>query len=272
MRKVFALFSVCCVLLSSSCKKTQVDNEATSSTDFALLAQEFMQILPAINERATPKPGLGSSAGTTFIVCPADSLTGDTTHDAAGTYTNLSNLPVLWIQYANCPGTDGKTRNGTIKIFFTKKYNIIGCVATVTLLNYTVNGVSCKGTISITRNASNSFTYNVTDGSFSGSNWTTKFSCSAIATLFDNGTTAGNDDYLQLLGNANGTNRENRKYDVTISESLKKRVDCAWISQGIAGITPAELHTRTVDFGNGNCDDIASFTIDSQTFTIHISK
>ena len=92
-------------------------------------------------------------------------------------------------------------------------------------------------------------------------------------TLFDNSTPSdASDDYVQALGNANGTNRDNKKYDVTITESLKKNSNCAWISQGIASITPAELHTRVLTFGNGTCDDVATFTIDSQTFTVHMSK
>jgi hypothetical protein len=272
MNKVYLLFVTCGFLLFTSCKKTAVDNETTSSTDYAMLSQEFMQILPAVNERAVAEKGLGSTVTSTFSVCPIDSLSGDTTHNSTGVFTDTTNLPVMWLKYNNCVGSDGKTRNGTIKISFTKKYNVIGCVATATLSNYSVNGVSYTGVLSITRNSANEFTYNITDGTFKSNTFTTKFSCNAIATLSDNGTPTVNDDFLMILGNANGTNRDNHKYDVTISESLKKRADCPWISQGKASLTPEGLHTRAIDFGNGNCDDIASFVLDSQTFTIHLSK
>ncbi len=276
MNKLHLSFSVCCLLIVGSCKKTQVDNETTSSTDFALISQEFMQILPAINERAVAEKGLyklGNPGNSPFSVCLIDSLSGDTTHDNQGTFTNTINLPVMWLQYSNCTGTDGKLRNGTIKVSFTKKYNVIGSLATATLVNYSVNGVSCQGTITSTRNSANAFTCNVVNGVFTNGSWTSKYSCSTIVTLFDNGTPSNiSDDYVQVLGNANGTNRESRNYDVTISESVKKRTDCSWISQGIVRLTPTGLHTRTIDFGNGTCDDVAAFVIDSQTFTIHMSK
>jgi len=276
MNKLYFSIAISCLLVVGSCKKTQIDNETTSSTDFALVSQEFMQILPGINERAVAEKGLyklSSPGNSPFSVCMIDSLSGDTTHDAQGVFTNAANLPVMWLQYSNCTGADGKLRSGTIKVSFTKKYNVIGSVATATLVNYSVNGVSCQGTLTIVRNSANSFTYNVANGVFTNNSWTSKYSCSTIVTLFDNGTPGTlNDDYVQVLGNANGTSREGKNYDVTISESLKKRMDCPWISQGIAKLTPTELHTRTIDFGNGNCDDVAAFVIDSQTFTIHLSK
>lgn len=272
MYKFFVPVFVCCFLLFSSCKKTQIDNETTSATDFAMLSQEFMQILPDINERAMAKKGLGSYVNTSFSVCPTDSSSGDTTSNSQGTFTDTVNLPVIWLKYNNCVGPDGKTRNGIVKVSFTKKYNVIGCVATATLTNYSVNGVSCQGTLSITRNSSNAFTYNVTNGTFSNNTFTTKFNYNTMVTIFDNGTPVVSDDYILVLGNAHGTNRENRTYDVYISESLKKSVNCPWISQGILSLAPTGLTSRIIDFGNGTCDDIASFTIDTQTFTIHLSK
>ena|ERR1035437_9216918 len=275
MNKLYFSIFVCCILILDSCKKTQVDNETTSSTDFALVSQEFMQLFTNINISAVNQKGFyNSTISITYIsLNQTDSLSGDTTHDAQGTFTNTTNLPVLWIRYTNCMGADGKSRNGIIKISFTQQYNVIGSVATATLVNYSVNGVSCQGTITITRNAANAFTYNVADGVFTNSSWTSKYSCSTIVTLFDNGTLSTiSDDYVQVLGNASGTNREKINYTATISESLKKRADCSWISQGVASLTPKDLHTRTIDFGNGTCDDVAAFVIDSQTFTLHLSK
>jgi hypothetical protein len=277
MKKPFFLLILCYLFITYSCKKIQVDNETTSCTDYAQVSQEFMQIFLHVNGHASAEKGLyklGNPGNLPFSVCPDDSLTGDTVNNAQGVFTDTLKLPVMWLQYHNCTGTDGKTRNGTIKVSFTKKYTVTGCVATVSLINYSVNGLSCTGTLSIIRNAANTFTYNISNGTLgNGTSWNIKYNCSAIVTWFDNGTPGiTSDDYIQALGNAGGTNRENRNYDVTINDPVKKRADCAWISQGKVSLTPAGLHTRTVDFGNGNCDDIASFVLDSQTFSIHMSK
>jgi hypothetical protein len=276
MNKLFFLPTLICLVLIVSCKKTQVDNETTSSTDFALVCEEFFQILPNVNEKAVVKQGLfklSNPHNLPLSVGLSDSLSGDTAHDALGVFTNTANLPVLWLKYNNNLGNDGKTRNGAIKISFTKKYNVIGTVATITFVNYSVAGISCQGTLTITRNTYNSFAYTVTDGLLAANNWSSKFAGNMALTLFDNSTpNDASDDYVQALGNGNGTNRDNKKYEFTITESLKKNANCAWISQGLTNITPSGLHTRSLNFGNGTCDDVAAFTIDSQTFTVHMSK
>ncbi|MGZ3864843.1 MAG: hypothetical protein ACXVPN_16380 [Bacteroidia bacterium] len=271
MQKKITLFLLSCVLILSACKKKEVDNETTSATDFARIQHEFMQIVMAVNERATNEKALGASTVTSFSLCPTDTLTGDTTHDTLNVFTNTTNLPTLTLNYNNCTGPDGKTRNGIITVSFTKKYNSNGCVAKISLTGYDVNGASCQGTATLTRSSSNTFDLAVTDGSFTGAK-TTKLSGTMSVTLSDNATVFFSDDSIEFTGSVSGTNQDNRKYSAAISQALKKRADCAWISSGVTSLTPDGLHTRTVNFGNGNCDDIASFVLDSQTFTLHMSK
>lgn len=271
MQRALVLFFLSFILVLSACKKKEVDNETTSATDFARVQQEFMQIIMAINERAASEKALGATSISTFTVCPTDTLTGDTTHDTLGVFTNTANLPTLTLNYNGCAGPDGKTRNGIIAVSFSKKYNVAGCVAKITLTGYDVNGTSCQGTATLTRNSVNTFGFVITDGSFVGSK-TTKLSGTLSATLFDNSTTVFSDDNIEFTGSISGTNQDSRKYTATINQPLKKRADCAWICQGTASLTPDGLHSRVLNFGNGNCDDIASFVLDSQTFTLHMSK
>ncbi len=274
MNKLYFSLVVICLLFSGSCKKNTVDNETVSTTDYALATQEFMQIFLNVNESCTHQKGIYSPFTITVLpTCRADSVTGDTTHDLQGTFTNTSSPPLLWMQYTNCQGPDGKTRNGTIKVSFSQQYNIVGSIATITLSNYTVNGVLYQGTISLTRNVNNSFVYSLINGVCVSKTKQINYNCNYIIAFFDNGNTNNlGDDYAQVLGNSNGKNREGKPFDLSISDPIIKRTDCSWISQGKANLTPEGLHVRAVDFGGGICDDVASFVVDGQTFTVHMSK
>jgi len=74
-------------------------------------------------------------------------------------------------------------------------------------------------------------------------------------------------DVFSLTGHASGVNREGKSYTVNITQPIVKRTSCSWIESGRMDITPEGLNTRTVDFGNGNCDNQASLIIAGNTFT-----
>src|SRR5438552_16779705 len=114
MKKLYYLFVCLILLVFSSCKKNAVDNETVSTTDYALVSQEFIQLSMNMNESAIHQKGLYDLYSAAVISAGRiDSLSGDTTHDVQGAFTNITNLPTLWLQYANYTGPDGKIRNGT---------------------------------------------------------------------------------------------------------------------------------------------------------------
>jgi hypothetical protein len=274
MKKKYFLSAACILLLILGCKKTKIDNETASSTDFSLASQEFFQVLIHINEHAVAEKGLNNITSTSYTTsCLLDSLRGDTTHDTLGTFTNTANLPTMKLQYNNCTGADGKARTGVVQVSFTKKYDVIGSVATAMLINYSVSGFNFTGTLTITRNSATSFAYTVKDGVCTSGSTVVKYSAGLTVTLFDNGTPSmSSDDYVQATGTVNGVTRENRLYAAAIGDALKKRSDCAWIGQGTVSISPDQLDTRKLDFGKDVCDDVATFTVDEQTYTVHLSK
>lgn len=256
-----------------SCKKTQTDNETSSVTGFAQVSQEFLQVFMEIDHASMHQKGLfyPYSAGPTYIG-RTDSLSGDTTYNSQGEYTDTLNLPTLWIRYNNYSGPDGKTRNGTIKVVYSKRYDWGAASAKVNFLNYTSNSVAIQGSLFISRNA-NSFTLQGVNTSINNGKSSSVFSFIYDVKTDDNGTIGNEtDDHLEVSGNGNGVNQNGKKYTAEVIEPIKKRADCAWVSGGKVTVTPDGLHGRNVDFGNGNCDDVASFVLDSQTFTVHLSK
>ena len=65
---------------------------------------------------------------------------------------------------------------------------------------------------------------------------------------------------------ANGVNRNGKAYDIKITKPLIKRFGCSYIESGIVELTPEGLSTRTIDYGDGTCDNKAKLTINGNSF------
>ena len=80
----------------------------------------------------------------------------------------------------------------------------------------------------------------------------------------------GSDDIYSIGGTTTGKNREGRNYTTTITNNLVKKSNCKWITSGTLELSPDGFRTRTVDFGNGSCDDDATFTVNGQTISFKL--
>jgi hypothetical protein len=84
---------------------------------------------------------------------------------------------------------------------------------------------------------------------------------------------------VKLNGTASGVNARSENF-TAIATNLVRDFNCApdpvlrphrhpFISGTIA-YTPGSRPTRTVDFGNGACDLIATITVNGHTFTVNL--
>ncbi len=270
--------SVLLSFLLLSCQKPVVDTETTTSTDNSLVIQEFLQIIPTICERSANKKGLVNLYNAALPLptgCLVDSISGDTTHDGSGNYTNpdTTKLPVLWLQFANCTGADGKWRNGTISVKFHQMFTNSNSDFAISLQNYIVQGVSFQGSLALKRISGNQFTLGINNGICNTGTANIQCTLQYTVTLNNNGTpTLISDDQATGNGTTSGLNREGRKYTCQSSTPLLKPANCGWITGGQMSVSPAALHSRTLDFGNNNCDDLATMLLNQQTFTLHLPK
>lgn len=69
------------------------------------------------------------------------------------------------------------------------------------------------------------------------------------------------------LWNIKQNHELNRTFTVDVPQSspLVKKASCQFISSGILNLTPDGFKTRTVDYGNGNCDDDATLSVNGNT-------
>jgi hypothetical protein len=176
----------------------------------------------------------------------------------------------------NCTGLDGRTRRGSILVTFTGRYSDQGTVITITPQNYYVNDYGVQGTKTVTNmgadnNGNTYFNVNVAgtitapDGS-----WTSTHNATRVRTwIAGEGTNTPFDDVYLITGTGNGVNRNGLAYTLTITQALRIEIGCPYIVSGTVAIAPQDLAVRTVDFGNGSCDNDITVTVNGYTFYIN---
>lgn len=176
---------------------------------------------------------------------------------------------------AGCADQGGRIRTGKVNIvlsdFFLKK----GASATITLENYTVNGISIKGTKTITNQSEgNGLKYSTTvEGGIIKLD-TVSLGYTAARTVTQ---TEGMNTPLDVLDDAYSiTGTTTLKYPggatvVTTTNAVIKRVDCAWPSKGIATIQFDAVQAK-LDYGTGICDDLATITLDGKSKEVKLPR
>jgi hypothetical protein len=263
-----------------SCKKNTkpVDTETQSVVDNSICEQEFMQIQPTTNNLAIKTKGTsaqrlinGNNSIESFGCDTLTYVSGDTT------YTTPSSPPTYQFNYGVCSlaSVDGVVRTGSITVRFMGRPNLAGSKTIIKLFNYKVNGAitySCDSIIVTTVSnsvATKSWNVQIINGVCTGTGWNIKYSSNKNITVSTQSTFALLDDVTTVTGTANGTNRDGKDFTVAIN-GITKPANCRHITQGTVDVTPKDLSTRTVDFGNGACDDDATFTVNGQTIAFKL--
>ena len=268
MKRIFIIGSLAAsviVYFASSCKKKEADTDATSATDNSICEGEFNRVVPATNSIAIGDPGVNGNriANSNGLLsnCPTDSIApGDTTYPIT-----------LYIKYGStgCQGPDGKTRKCTLRCVFDTAWDALNPTMTIYLENYYVDDVHFEGTIAVSKNTtSRTFTQVMTDGKCSKSSWVITYECNRSMTWVAGYNTLADptDDVFLFNGYASGVDRNGTAYDVDIISSIEKRGNCKYITRGSFEVTPEGKETRTVDFGDGTCDNKATLKIKNSTF------
>lgn len=266
------------IVFIGSCKKNtkEVDTETQSVVDNSICEQEFMQIQPTTNNLAIKTKGTSAQrlAGVTGGCDSLTYLSGDTT---TATGFNNTNPPTFEYNYSTCSlaNVDGVTRTGKLWIRFIGRPNTVGSKTIIKLINYKVNNAitySCDSIVVTTISnsvATKKWNVQIVNGLCTGTGWMIKYASNKDITLTTNSTPALNDDVVSVTGSANGTNRDGRNFTVTIT-GITKPANCKHITSGTLEVTPQDFSKRTVDFGNGNCDDDATFTVNGQTIAFKL--
>lgn len=265
------LISGTALFLGSCKKKKEVDNETQTVVDNAICEQQFMAIQPVVNEKGINQAGIKKVYSCeTFSI-----IAGDTTDANADKV--YDNGPVTFqIDYGtgSCTGADGITRTGKINITTAKKWSAYNNSVTVDLVGYKYGNVTFTGTVTISRPDSVTMTTQVINGHCTDGSWNIDYACTKTLKQLAGYSTPGDltDDVFSVWGTSNGKNRNGVDFNTNIASGnpIIKKANCKWITSGVIEVTPSGYKTRTVDFGNGNCDDDATYTVDGQSFSFKL--
>ncbi|CAN5915976.1 hypothetical protein BH11BAC7_BH11BAC7_24870 [soil metagenome] len=264
-------------LMLTGCKKDEEDTNTSASSDNAFAEATFNDVTNIADEagisgslsnyRTGPaaQDGLLSSCATISF----DSANGadqDTIHINFGP--------------TNCVGNDGRNRRGEILVYYSGAYRDSGSVHTITFNNYFVNDHQVRGTKIVTNLGHNSAGHLVYSLDINGQinlannagtiTWTSQRQREWVQ---GEATMLWSDDVYSVTGSASGTGTDGHTFTATITSPLIRimTIGCRrHFVQGIFEITPDNRPMRTVDFGTGTCDDVATVTINSHTYTIHL--
>ncbi len=193
---------------------------------------------------------------------------------ACATITVTGSFPAKNIKIdfgTGCTSPNGVIRKGIMNIVLTDSVRTLGSKATITFDNFYVNNFKKEGTIVRTNTTvaglgTRSHNRTVTDGKItapSGKYWL--HSCNIDFTQ-----TAGvltpcdiTDDVYLLSGTRSTTNAEGKTRTGTTQTALQKKTNCSNIDQGILKIQGPN-HYAIIDFGNGNCDNKATISVDGR--------
>ena len=176
-----------------------------------------------------------------------------------------------------CVGIDGKTRKGKVITEYSNRLLIAGALAATRFEGYMVNDLKIEGTHSVINNSTTtfpSFQINVSGKlSSSNGNFTEWYSEKTISKVDGNLDLLTFDDAFKVTGFASGSVRKNDRFfqwSTNISEPLVKRFNCRWLVKGVVTIKKGALEIAILDYGSGQCDAKASFTVLGRTREISL--
>lgn len=241
----------------SACQKEVVDTEQQAADD---QSTQFENLL-TLDEGIVDELYL-SDAPESFPPAPCATVTRDT----------ISTPRTLTIDYGttNCLCVDGRYRRGIVVISYTGQRRQVGSSYSVAFTNYFVNDNAVAGSVSgsfslnngnpfITRNSS----LTLTD---TANRVRTRTANRTIEMIAGYGTPARNDDVYLMNGSSSMSNSLFTATQ-TITTPLRKELSCNWLVSGVMTTTRG-TQSRTIDFGNGTCDNQATVTTNRGSRTI----
>ncbi len=280
MKKLFLISTIILfassLLVFNSCSKYKLNRTTTSSADNSTAENAFNDVYKVVNETAEDESSDKSLTAYSFGNCAT------VTVSPAWPDTTFPKSVTIDFGTINCTGTDGKLRRGKIEYTISDRYRNTGCVITATTDDYYVNDYKVDGNKTVTNNGRNSndnlsYTIEVTNAKVTTpegdeiiweSTRTREWTEGESTTYWTDGVGGITDDVYSITGNASGVNRDGLNFTVTITEALIVKIGCRWITKGVLEIVPEDLKTRTVDYGDGNCDNEATVTIGNKTYNI----
>jgi hypothetical protein len=198
---------------------------------------------------------------------------------ATVTLDTVSMPHVLTIDFGdtNCLCLDGRYRRGQILVSFNGRYRHPGTVITTSFNEYFVNDNKIEGSKVVTNMGPNQqgniyYTIEIVGVIYKANNggvvsWNSSREREWIQG-FETGTPW--DDVYLITGTADGILASGLTWEREIINALRVELACRFIVSGTVEIRPEGKPVRILDYGNGECDNIATVIVNGVTYTIYL--
>ncbi|MBL4625469.1 MAG: hypothetical protein JKY42_10065 [Flavobacteriales bacterium] len=271
---ISSLFLIAIVVVQ--CRKSNRDSEVKNAApvDNATAVSIFNNIFRTVHSLAWENSLLNG---------PQDSIqsnTSDNCIDSVLYAYNVVTFPNTVVLYygttaSSCSG--GYSTSGKLKAVFSGQYNTSGSVVTVSFSNYAVDSIAVSGTMTITNNgynADNNYVFNISvaNAKLEYDTINISWNCSRkYEWIFGDNTDVITDDKFIVSGTSSGRTSKGNEFDVEITEDLNYSTSCKWITQGIIEMDLGiSLSPRTLDYGNGTCDENVTVTYKNTTYDLEM--
>lgn len=256
------------ILLTGGCQKDSETKtivqpgDNNSSEGSILIGDRTFEGLNGLTDSYLAASGLKSLP----LTCPAISV------------TPLNSFPVtVTLDWGTgCSNTlDDITRSGKITVSLSGLMNEVNSLATFTFVDFVSEGYKVSGVHKIKYLGLNS-----------GNNWPRYSVLTEARIEFPDkkfityraeyirlksegaSTITPDDDVWRIEGHSSGVTREGLAWTASYPSALVKKNSCKWVSSGSILITPEGMAPRTINFGEGTCDNKATLVIEDKTYEI----
>jgi hypothetical protein len=187
---------------------------------------------------------------------------------------------VVTIDYGDgCEGEGGRTRRGKIIVTYSDtRWFVPGTTRSITFEDFYIDSVKVEGVRTITNISADEssapmFKTELVGGKLTWNDGTFATRDSEHTRTWSRAETPAQDESF-VEGSAEGVNRDGENYSSTITERLVFKRRCG--TQGyffpVSGVieTVAPGATIVIDYGDGECDNLAEVTINGETKTIEL--
>jgi hypothetical protein len=177
----------------------------------------------------------------------------------------------------SCECACGHTRSGMIHVNLSNWWKKDGSLREMAFENFNFDGNKLEGVKTILNTGLNdaghmTFLKKLVDGKITYADSTSMtWNCEKTAELVEGGSSfLFFDDVWSVTGNGSGVNIDGKKFTVTITDPLIYKNGCFYPVSGVLTIETEGEDTKTIDYGDGKCDNKITVTVGDVTEEIEL--
>ena len=277
--KLLMMLAAFGVLFLASCNEDQESPFSQNEEDIANTEAELDADFEDIDNIT-----LESMETNVYSSSPGARVAGRRHHvpDCAEVTHNFEEMSITIDFGDECELRNGKVLSGIIFITYTDRKFMPGAIITTTLQDFYVDGKLIEGTrvvenISASLEDNPTFHITLTDGKVTLEDGTFATREADKTVMWIRAENPLLDEFHVLEGStANGANFEGVEYSINVVETIVYKNLCGdeFIKAPVSGVKQVIKGDKEyiIDFGDGECDTLATVTVDGETWTVELKR